>query len=398
MGSVGPALVVVLMPEDTRFLDAEVAGQAAGRYLLNALLRLVDAEVTILTRGAASPAWCAGITAATPSSLDHRPPGPALIVDGRVWLSDAALERLWRSDRETAITVTTMPTHKRALDDAAPSRLATWLPEYRGGAIDLADVDAPEFVNRGATVDAGGLDSLQRLYLLDSFVAVAALERHVLLDRATGLMASGVRIHDPSAVYIRGELSCGHGVELDVGVIVEGHVRLGSGVTVGAHAILRECVIGSGSTIRPFSLVEQSTIGSDTVVGPYARIRPASVIGDHVQIGNYVEIKSSRIGSGSRINHHSFVGDADLAENVTIGAGTITCNHDGTRTVQTVIERGAYIGSGVRLVAPVRVGSDATIGAGSTITHDVPPSKLTVARSRQATIDHWPGRKSRQRQ
>jgi bifunctional UDP-N-acetylglucosamine pyrophosphorylase/glucosamine-1-phosphate N-acetyltransferase len=130
------------------------------------------------------------------------------------------------------------------------------------------------------------------------------------------------------------------------------------------------------------------------MVGPYGRVRPGTTVGDRVQIGNYVEIKTSRIGSGSRINHHSFIGDAELADDVTIGAGTITCNHDGAGHVRTVIDRGAYVGSGCQLVAPVHIGAGATIGAGSTITDDVPPAKLTLARSRQITIDHWRGARS----
>jgi bifunctional UDP-N-acetylglucosamine pyrophosphorylase/glucosamine-1-phosphate N-acetyltransferase len=127
------------------------------------------------------------------------------------------------------------------------------------------------------------------------------------------------------------------------------------------------------------------------VVGPYARVRPGSSIGDHVQIGNYVEIKNSEVGSRSRINHHAFIGDATIGDEVTIGAGTITCNHDGVRINRTVVERGAYIGSGCNLVAPVRIGERATVGAGSTITRDVPGSKLTIARARQTTLDNWRG-------
>jgi bifunctional UDP-N-acetylglucosamine pyrophosphorylase/glucosamine-1-phosphate N-acetyltransferase len=151
--------------------------------------------------------------------------------------------------------------------------------------------------------------------------------------------------------------------------------------------------------LKAFSLVEDAIIGSGCIVGPYARIRPASSIGDKCQVGNFVEVKSSTIGAGSRINHHSFIGDAVLGDRVTIGAGTITCNHDGTKTNHTVIGQDAYIGSGCKLVAPLRVGGAATIGAGSTITEDVPAGTLTLARSRQVTIPHWRGpRSTRQEQ
>jgi bifunctional UDP-N-acetylglucosamine pyrophosphorylase/glucosamine-1-phosphate N-acetyltransferase len=166
-------------------------------------------------------------------------------------------------------------------------------------------------------------------------------------------------------------------------------------VKIGAHSILRNCRIGDKTSINPFSLVEQSHVGSNSFVGPYGRIRPGSVVGDNVQIGNYVEIKNSRVGDGSRINHHTFIGDATLDQNVTIGAGTITCNHDGFGAQQTIIERGAYIGSGCNLVAPLHIGENAIVGAGSTIASDVPAAKLTLARPRQTTIEDWQGPKTR---
>jgi bifunctional UDP-N-acetylglucosamine pyrophosphorylase/glucosamine-1-phosphate N-acetyltransferase len=220
---------------------------------------------------------------------------------------------------------------------------------------------------------------------------IAELERRLLLERAVVLMRRGVRLRDPRAVYIRGELACGAGVEIDVNVIVEGRVALGAGVTIGANSVLRNATVGERSRVHPFSTIEDSQVGCDSFVGPYGRIRPGSSIGDEVQIGNYVEIKNARIGARSRINHHSFIGDAVLGERVTIGAGTITCNHDGARTHQTTIERDAYIGSGCRLIAPLRVGEGATVGAGSTLSRDVPAGKLTLARARQSTIEGWPG-------
>jgi bifunctional UDP-N-acetylglucosamine pyrophosphorylase/glucosamine-1-phosphate N-acetyltransferase len=184
---------------------------------------------------------------------------------------------------------------------------------------------------------------------------------------------------------------CGSGVEIEPNVIFEGRVVLGNGVKIGAHCIIKESEIGTDTRIHPFSLIEHAVIGANGTIGPYGRIRPGSVIADAVQIGNYVEIKNSDIGSRSRINHHAFIGDATVAEDVTVGAGTITCNHDGVQINRTIIERGAYIGSGCNLVAPLRVGERATIGAGSTITEDVPAMKLTLARPRQMTIERWRG-------
>src|SRR3989338_3375165 len=184
----------------------------------------------------------------------------------------------------------------------------------------------------------------------------------------THVMLKGVYVHDVNNLYIRGDLQCGKGVEIDVNVIIEGNVKLGDGVKIGAHSILRNATIGDNTVVHPFSMVEDAMIGANTFVGPFGRVRPGSTIGDHVQIGNFVEIKNSDIGPRSRINHLAFLGDATLEENVTIGAGCITCNHNGSGAVNTQIKAGAYIGSGCLLVAPLSIGKDATIGAGSTIT------------------------------
>jgi bifunctional UDP-N-acetylglucosamine pyrophosphorylase/glucosamine-1-phosphate N-acetyltransferase len=240
-------------------------------------------------------------------------------------------------------------------------------------------------------VHATDLDASKSARLVESYVDLSIVERDVLLDRAHNAMLAGVRVRDPQHCWIRGELVCGSDVEIEPDVIFEGKVVLGNGVKIGAHCILRDSEIGANTRINPFSLIEQATIGTSGIVGPYGRIRPGSRIADAVQIGNYVEIKNSEIGSRSRINHHAFIGDATVAEDVTVGAGTITCNHDGVRINRTVIERGAYIGSGCNLIAPLRVGERATIGAGSTITEDVPAMQLTLARPRQMIIDHWKG-------
>jgi UDP-N-acetylglucosamine diphosphorylase/glucosamine-1-phosphate N-acetyltransferase len=225
--------------------------------------------------------------------------------------------------------------------------------------------------------------------LITSYVDIAEIERHIYLKKATDAMQTGVRIRDPHSISIRGNLSCGFGVEIDANVIFEGNVVLGGNVKINANCVLRDCRIGNGSVINPFSLIERSSVGEDSFIGPFGRIRPGCVIGNKVQIGNYVEIKNSNIGDGSRINHHTFIGDSLLANDVTIGAGTITCNHDGIGVSETVIEHGAYIGSGCNLVAPLNIGAGATIGAGSTITQDVPAAKLTLARSIQTTVHGW---------
>jgi bifunctional UDP-N-acetylglucosamine pyrophosphorylase / glucosamine-1-phosphate N-acetyltransferase len=219
------------------------------------------------------------------------------------------------------------------------------------------------------------------------------LDKETALQKVFELIAAGACIQSPEQLHIRGSISCGKNVKFDLNVIIEGNVRLGKNVVVGANSILRDCTIGSGTVINPFSLVEGAVIGKSCIIGPYGRIRPDVSVGDYVSIGNFVEIKNSNIASKCRINHHAFVGDADLAEHVTIGAGVITCNHDGVGINRTIIEQGAYVGSGCNLVAPLKINANAMIAAGSTITKEVSADTLTIARSRQVKIENWQGPK-----
>lgn len=207
------------------------------------------------------------------------------------------------------------------------------------------------------------------------------------------LIVSGVHVHDPNRIDIRGELECGTGVSIDINVIFEGHVVLGDNVKIGAHCILANTKIGDDTEVKPYSMLEGAVVGDGGFVGPYARIREGSFVGNKVQLGNFIEIKNVQIGDGCRINHMTFIGDAELAANVTIGAGSITCNYDGKTTHKTIIEGNTFIGSGTNLIAPLKVGEGATIGSGSTITEDVPKDKLTLARNKQITIDGWAGPK-----
>jgi len=228
-------------------------------------------------------------------------------------------------------------------------------------------------------------DSISEVKLL------AERDREELLEKVYKLMADGVVVCDPHRLDIRGKLSCGTGVKIDVNVVFEGDVVLEDGVTIGANCVLRDCKIGRGTEINPFTLVENAVIGEQSFIGPYGRVRPGSRVGDRVQIGNFVEVKNVNIASNCKINHLSFVGDADLAESVTIGAGTITCNHDGVRINRTTIEEKVYIGSGCELVAPLKVNRNATIASGSTITEEVVGDTLTIARARQIIVEGWHG-------
>lgn len=224
---------------------------------------------------------------------------------------------------------------------------------------------------------------------VNSKIQLAQLERMYQQERAYKLLDSGVTLLDPERIDIRGNLSCGRDVVIDVNCVFEGQVKLGDGVRVGANCVLRDVKIESGCSIEPFSLLEKATLGADCRIGPFARIRPGTELADEVHIGNFVEVKNSQVGFNSKINHLSYVGDATVGSRVNVGAGTITCNYDGANKHRTVIEDNAFIGSDTQLVAPVTVGKGATIGAGSTITKDTPVGELTLSRAKQITISGW---------
>ncbi|MEP7180826.1 MAG: bifunctional UDP-N-acetylglucosamine diphosphorylase/glucosamine-1-phosphate N-acetyltransferase GlmU [Betaproteobacteria bacterium] len=218
---------------------------------------------------------------------------------------------------------------------------------------------------------------------------LAAIERIVQARQADALLKSGTWIADPSRIDIRGTLACGRDVRIDVGCVFEGDVELADDVAVGAHCVLKNVSVGPGTAIAPFSHVDGATIGANGRIGPYARLRPGAVLADDVHIGNFVEVKQATIGAGSKANHLSYIGDATIGSGVNVGAGTITCNYDGANKHRTVIEDGAFIGSGTELIAPVTVGRNATLGAGTTLTRDAPADALTVSRAKQASVAGW---------
>jgi bifunctional UDP-N-acetylglucosamine pyrophosphorylase/glucosamine-1-phosphate N-acetyltransferase len=218
---------------------------------------------------------------------------------------------------------------------------------------------------------------------------LAALERIVQRRCADAQLAAGVTLADPARFDQRGELVCGRDVFIDVGCVFEGRVELGDDVVVGAHCVLRDCSVGAGTRVEPFSHVDGARCGADARIGPFARLRPGSVLEAEVHVGNFTEVKNSTLGRASKANHLSYVGDATVGERVNIGAGTITCNYDGVNKHRTVIEDDAFIGSDTQLVAPVRVGAGATLGAGTTLTRDAPAQQLTVSRARQVSLAAW---------
>jgi bifunctional UDP-N-acetylglucosamine pyrophosphorylase/glucosamine-1-phosphate N-acetyltransferase len=224
---------------------------------------------------------------------------------------------------------------------------------------------------------------------VNSKVQLAELERRHQLNIANSLLEKGVHLLDPARIDVRGELVCGRDVSIDVGCVFEGRVELADGVTVGANCVLVNTTIAAGVQIKPFCHLEDAVVGEKSQIGPYARLRPGTELAEDVHIGNFVEVKNSKIAAHSKANHLAYVGDADVGSRVNIGAGTITCNYDGANKFRTVIEDEAFIGSDSQLVAPVRVGKGATLGAGTTLTKDAPAGKLTISRPRQLTIENW---------
>jgi bifunctional UDP-N-acetylglucosamine pyrophosphorylase/glucosamine-1-phosphate N-acetyltransferase len=224
---------------------------------------------------------------------------------------------------------------------------------------------------------------------------LAELEALHRADRARQLMIAGATLADPARIDVRGDVTVGRDVFIDANVLFEGRVELGDRVRIGPNVVLRDARVGAGTVVHPNSILEQSEVGEGCLIGPYARLRPGSKLADQVHVGNFVELKKTELGHGSKANHLTYLGDAIVGKGVNIGAGTITCNYDGVNKSQTVIADGAFIGSGNMLVAPVRIGRDATTGAGSTISKDAPDGQLTLARSKQVTLEGWkrPARK-----
>ena len=253
---------------------------------------------------------------------------------------------------------------------------------YLTDIIGLAVADGVEVVTvqPDAVAETLGVNRKQQL---------AELERLYQAGIARRLLDEGVTLIDPARLDVRGELVCGRDVEIDVNCVFEGRVELGDNVRIGANCVLRDAAIGAGTRVAPFSHIDSTAMGRDCVIGPYARTRPGTTLGEGVHVGNFVEIKNSTIADQSKANHLAYVGDADVGARVNIGAGTITCNYDGVNKHRTVIEDEVFIGSDTQLVAPVRVGRGATVGAGTTLTKDAPAEQLTVSRARQLSISGW---------
>ena len=244
-------------------------------------------------------------------------------------------------------------------------------------------------VKDGVRVAGVKVDDAMEVAGVNSKGELAMLERVYQSREAKRLMEAGVSLADPARIDVRGKLECGRDVSIDVNCLFEGSVRLGDGVRIGPNCVLRNVTLGAGTEVLPFSHLDDSEVGERCRLGPYARLRPGSNLAEDVHVGNFVEVKASRLGPHSKANHLSYIGDSEVGSKVNVGAGTITCNYDGVSKNKTVIEDDCFIGSDTTLVAPVRVARGSYIGAGSTITKDTPAGQLTLARGRQVSVPGW---------
>ena len=337
------------------------------------LKRLVDAAVD----------GCYGLLTVT---LDD-PHGYGRIIRDRagcvvriVEQKDATIEELRVAEVNTGIVVT--PT----------GQLAMWLASLKNdnaqGEFYLTDV-VERAIEAGFDVVTAQPDDVWETLGVNSKVQLAELERVHQRNMAESLLEAGVTLVDPARLDVRGTLTCGRDVSIDINCIFEGSVTLADDVSIGAHCVLRNATIGAGTRIEPFTHIDGATVGTHAVLGPYARLRPGTALADEVHIGNFVEVKNAALGAGSKANHLTYIGDSDVGARVNVGAGTITCNYDGANKHRTIIEDDVFIGSDTQLVAPVRVGRGVTIAAGTTVWKDVPQGTLVLNEKTQKTHSNY---------
>lgn len=272
------------------------------------------------------------------------------------------------------------------------THLRRWLPQLKAQNAQneyyLTDIIGMA-VHDGYSVGGVFAKSFEEVQGINNLLELTQLERYYQKKQAEALLLAGVMITDPARIDIRGEIQAAQDSMIDINVILEGTVTIGAHSCIGAHSILRNVTLGQHVQIAPYCVIENAHIEDHCVVGPFARIRPGTHLSAHVKVGNFVELKNSDIGEGSKIPHLSYIGDATLGKSVNMGAGSITVNYDGVDKHRTIIEDHAFIGCDSQLIAPIRVAAGAYIGAGSTITKDAPAHQLTIARAQQRTIENW---------
>jgi bifunctional UDP-N-acetylglucosamine pyrophosphorylase/glucosamine-1-phosphate N-acetyltransferase len=275
---------------------------------------------------------------------------------------------------------------------AKASLLNGWLPRIESnnaqGEIYLTDIIAM------AVADGVGISHLQpefpqQVQGVNDRVQLAELERWYQFQQATQLLRDGVQLADPSRFDLRGELTTGKDIYIDINAIIEGKVHLEDGVHIGPNCHIKNAYIGAGTQVLANSVIDQAQVAACCNIGPFARLRPGTVLEEGAKVGNFVETKKTTLGKGSKANHFTYLGDTVVGQNVNIGAGTITCNYDGVNKFQTIIKDDVFIGSNSSIVAPVTIGAGATVGAGSTITKDVADNNLAIARGKQRNLATW---------
>ena len=272
------------------------------------------------------------------------------------------------------------------------AKLNQWLPTLSAnnaqGEYYLTDIIAMA-VNDGMAVIAQHPQSAMQVEGANNRSQLAALERYYQQQQAQRLMTAGATLADPARIDVRGQLTIGEDIFIDINCVFIGDVSIADDVTIGPNCVIENSTIGAGTVIKANSVLENATVAEQCDIGPFARLRPGTVLANQAKVGNFVETKKAIIGEGSKVNHLTYIGDSNIGKEVNVGAGTITCNYDGANKSTTTIGDGAFIGSNSSLVAPVNIGSHATIGAGSTISGDVADRQLSVARSKQKHIDGW---------
>lgn len=319
-------------------------------------------------------------------TLDE-PAGYGRIVRDRDGRIERIVERKDASAAELAITEV-----NTGFLAAPAARLKDWIARLTNanaqGEYYLTDIIGMA-VGEGLDIVAHRPSDTWETLGVNSKTELAQLERVHQHNQARALMEQGATVRDPARLDVRGTVAVGRDVEIDVNVVLEGRVVLGDGARIGPNCYLRDVEVGAGTVVLPQCVLEEATIGDGCRIGPFARLRPGTRLANHAHVGNFVEIKNAVVGESAKINHLTYVGDAQIGRDVNIGAGTITCNYDGANKHRTVIQDNAFIGSNTALVAPVTIGAGATIGAGSVITRDAPPGELTLSRAEQKTRSGW---------
>jgi bifunctional UDP-N-acetylglucosamine pyrophosphorylase/glucosamine-1-phosphate N-acetyltransferase len=388
----GDAVCKAVAAPDVAFARQAVQ-QGTGHALLQALPHLSKAETTLvlygdvpLTRAETLRGMLSGNGVRLLTAMPDDPEGYGRIVrknkQVRAIVEEKDASVAQRKIREVNTGIMALPT----------ARLAGWLykikPRNAQKEYYLTDIVRLALADRITVSGLPVADEWETLGV-NNKGQLAQLERYLQQQEANRLLEQGVTLADPRRVEVRGEIICGRDVAIDIGCIFEGKVTLADDVSVGAHCVLQNVEIKAGTRIEPYSHLVDAVIGANCRIGPYTRVRPGTRLADEVHIGNFVEVKASNIGAGSKANHLAYIGDSRVGRNVNVGAGTITCNYDGANKHCTVIEDDVFIGSDTQLVAPVTIHRGATIGAGATITKDVSAGALALSRARQISIPGW---------